>query len=46
MRNAGITRHAITHHGTVLHTYPVTLTETQHRVLILLNIATERYSDT
>jgi transposase len=42
---ADITRHAITHDGNVLHTYPVTLTDTQHQVLNLLNIPTERYTD-
>ncbi|MDZ7800504.1 MAG: hypothetical protein U5K81_06895 [Trueperaceae bacterium] len=42
---AGITRHAITHNGTILHTYPITLTNTQHQVLNLLNIPTERYTN-
>ncbi len=42
---ADITRHAITHHGAVLHAYPVTLTDTQRQVLNLLNIPTERYTD-
>jgi len=42
---ADITRHAITHHGNVLHAYPVTLTDTQHQVLNLLNIPTERYTN-
>jgi len=42
---ADITRHSITHQNAVVHTYPVTLTDTQRQVLKLLNIPTERYTD-
>ena len=42
---ADITRHAITKDGTVLHAYPVNLTDTQRQVLNLLAIPHQRYTD-